>query len=61
MFFQGVGEPIATLTSQIVMDMPYASGLHRTALFGMAIILFLISMGLVALVRVISRLREEGA
>ncbi len=60
-FFQGVGEPIATLTSQIVMDMPYASGLHRTALFGMAIILFLISMGLVALVRVISRLREEGA
>ena len=47
-FFPGVGEPIATLTSQIVMDMPYSTGTHRTALFGMAVILFLISMVLVA-------------
>lgn len=59
-FFRGLGKPISTLTSQIVMDMPYASGTHRTALFGLAIILFLISMGLVALVRGISRLREEA-
>lgn len=51
--------PIATLTTQIVMDMPYATGLHRTALFGMAIILFLVSMGLVALVRLISRLQTS--
>lgn len=58
-FFNGVGEPMSTLTSQIVMDMPYASGLHRTALFGMAIILFLVSMGLVGLVRVSSRLRGD--
>jgi len=57
-FFNGVGQPISTLTSQIVMDMPYASGMHRTALFGMAIILFLVSMSLVGLVRFSSRLRE---
>ncbi len=60
-FFKGLGAPIATLTSQIVIDMSYASGTHKTALFGLAIILFLISMGLVALVRALSRLnrREE--
>lgn len=50
-------EPIATLTTQIVMDMPYASGMHRTALFGMAIILFAVSMLLVAAVRMLSRLQ----
>lgn len=54
-FFEGLGEPISTLTSQIVIDMSYASGTHRTALFGMAVILFLISMGLVAVVRFLSR------
>lgn len=58
-FFRGLGKPVSTLTSQIVMDMPYAAGTHRTALFGLAVILFLISMGLVALVRGLSRLREE--
>ncbi len=58
-FFKGLGAPIATITSQIVIDMSYASGTHKTALFGMAIILFLISMGLVALVRALSRLNEK--
>jgi len=53
-----ISEPIATLTTQIVMDMPYASGDHRTALFGMAIILFMFSMGLVALVRLLSRFQS---
>lgn len=53
--FKGIAKPIATLTSQIVLDMGYASGVHRTALFGMAAILFLISMGLVGLVRLLSR------
>jgi len=57
-FFAGVGEPMATLTSQIVMDMGYSSGVHRTALFGMAAILFLISMALVLSVRLLSRLRD---
>ncbi len=60
-FFTGLGEPIATITSQIVIDMSYASGVHRTALFGLAIILFLISMGLVALVRALSRLNARRA
>ena len=54
-FPESISDPIATLTTQIVMDMPYAAGDHRTALFGMAIILFLVSMGLVALVRLMSR------
>ncbi|MHB9003074.1 MAG: phosphate ABC transporter permease subunit PstC [Coriobacteriia bacterium] len=53
--FGEVTEPIATLTTQIVMDMPYATDLHRTALFGMAVILFIASMALVAAVRLISR------
>ncbi len=48
-------KPFLTLTTVIVMDMPYASGDHRTALFGVAIILFVISMIFVAAIRVISR------
>jgi phosphate ABC transporter permease protein PstC len=58
-FFQGLGEPISTVTSQIVIDMGYASGVHRTALFGLAVILFLVSMSLVAIVRLLSRLSER--
>jgi phosphate transport system permease protein len=50
--------PLATMTSQIVMDMPYAVGLHRTALFAMAAMLFLFSMFLVGAVRVLSRLSD---
>ena len=57
-FFSGVGQPMSTLTSQIVMDMGYATGTHRTALFGMAAILFVISMALVLTVRLLSRLRD---
>lgn len=57
-FFSGVGEPMATLTSQIVMDMSYSTGTHRTALFGMAAILFIISMGLVLAVRLLSKLKD---
>lgn len=60
-FFSGLGKPISTLTSQIVIDMSYASGTHRTALFGLAVILFLVSMSLVALVRILSRLNERRA
>ncbi len=57
-FPKGIFAPLSTLTTQIVMDMPYAVGLHRTALFAMAAILFLFSMGLVASVRLLSRLRD---
>ena len=51
----GIFKPLLTLTTVIVMDMPYASGDHRTALFGVAIVLFIISMLFVAAIRVISR------
>ncbi len=57
-FFEGIGSPMSTLTSQIVMDMGYSTGTHRTALFAMAAILFVISMGLVLAVRLISRDKE---
>jgi len=50
--------PLSTMTTQIVMDMPYAVGLHRTALFAMAAMLFIFSMLLVATVRLLSRLRD---
>ena len=57
-FPQGIFAPLSTITSQIVMDMPYAVGLHRTALFAMAAMLFVFSMLLVASVRLLSRLRD---
>jgi len=58
--FAGLTKPIATLTSQIVLGMGYASGNFRTALFGMAALLFLISMGLVLTVRLLSRSKREA-
>jgi phosphate transport system permease protein len=57
-FPRGVFAPLSTMTTQIVMDMPYAVGLHRTALFAMAAMLFIFSMLLVASVRLLSRLRD---
>jgi phosphate ABC transporter permease protein PstC len=55
----GILKPFLTLTTVIVMDMPYASGDHRTALFGVAIVLFAISMIFVASIRLISRFGKE--
>ncbi len=60
-FPKGISAPLSTLTTAIVLDMSYATGLHRTALFGMAIILFIVSMLLVAAVRLISRFGEESS
>ena len=57
-FPKSVFAPLSTMTTQIVMDMPYAVGLHRTALFAMAAMLFIFSMLLVASVRLLSRLRD---
>ncbi len=57
-FPAGIFAPLSTMTTQIVMDMPYAVGLHRTALFAMAAMLFIFSMFLVATVRLLSRLRN---
>ncbi len=50
--------PFSTITSVIALDMSYASGLHQQALFALGLILFIISMFLVAMVRVISRRRR---
>jgi phosphate transport system permease protein len=55
----GIFKPFLTLTTVIVMDMPYASGDHRTALFGVAIVLFVISMIFVGAIRLISRFGKE--
>jgi phosphate transport system permease protein len=57
-FPKGIFAPLSTMTTQIVMDMPYAVGLHRTALFAMAAMLFVFSMFLVASVRLLSRLKD---
>lgn len=50
-------KPVGALTSIIALDMSYASGDHQTALFGMGIVLFLISFFFVGLIRVVSRKR----
>lgn len=55
---ESISSPISTLTSQIALDMGYSSGLHRSALFGMGVVLFVISAGLVGIVRLISRPKE---
>ena len=52
-----ISSPISTLTSQIALDMRYSSGLHRSALFGMGVVLFIISAALVGIVRLISKKR----
>lgn len=54
----GIASPLSTLTSQIALDMGYSSGLHRSALFGMGVVLFLISAALVGIVRMVSAERE---
>jgi phosphate transport system permease protein len=56
---ESIASPISTLTSQIALDMGYSSGLHRAALFGMGVVLFIISAGLVGAVRIISRPKKE--
>ena len=53
-----IASPISTLTSQIALDMSYSSGLHRSALFGMGVVLFIISAALVGIVRLISKKRR---
>lgn len=53
-----ISSPISTLTSQIALDMSYSSGLHRSALFGMGVVLFIISASLVGIVRLLSKKRK---
>lgn len=52
-------DPFATMTSVIALDMSYASGQHQQALFALALILFIISMSLVAILRMVSRQRSS--
>lgn len=56
----GIASPLSTITSQIALDMGYSSGLHRSALFGMGVVLFIISASLVGIVRAVSSARETG-
>ena len=56
-----IASPISTLTSQIALDMSYSSGLHRSALFGMGVVLFIISATLVGIVRLISKKKRGYA
>ncbi|RJQ54122.1 MAG: phosphate ABC transporter permease subunit PstC [Actinobacteria bacterium] len=53
-----ISDPAATLTSIIVLDMPYASGDHQRALFGIGIVLLLVSMSFVAAIRLLSMKRR---
>lgn len=55
-----IRDPFATMTSVIALDMSYASGQHQQALFAVALILFIISMALVAILRLVSRQRSAS-
>jgi len=52
-------DPFSTMTSVIALDMSYASGQHQQALFALALILFIISMFLVAMLRLVSHKRSS--
>ncbi len=49
--------PVSTLTAQIALEMGYASGAHREALFAMGMILFIVIAILTALANLASRRR----
>lgn len=46
-----LNEPVATMTSIIALDISYASGLHKHALFSLGFVLLLLSMCFIAIVR----------
>lgn len=48
-------DPVRTLTSNIALEMGYASGDHRQALFATGVVLFIIIMGLNSMANYISR------
>lgn len=54
---RGLEDPLATITSIIAMDISYAEGDHRAALFALGLLLLLISMSLVGVVRSVSARR----
>jgi phosphate transport system permease protein len=50
-------DPVRTLTSNIALELGYATGLHREALFATGIVLFIIIMILNLTATVITRRR----
>ena len=54
-------EPVRTLTSQIALEMGYAAGDHRKALFATGIVLFVIIMVLNSIALTVSRRRTRKA
>jgi phosphate transport system permease protein len=59
---KGLTSMVRTLTMNIVTDMSYASGDHRTALFTTGIVLFVFIMTLNIIIYIItrkSRIQEE--
>lgn len=53
--------PTHTLTTKILMEMGESTGMQRSALFAMGLVLLLLSMALIVLVRAITRERREAA
>jgi phosphate transport system permease protein len=50
---ESFNQPVATMTSIIALDISYASGLHKYALFSLGFVLLLLSMGFIAIVRLV--------
>jgi phosphate ABC transporter permease protein PstC len=57
---RGVLDPVRTLTSNIALEMGYASGAHRQALFATGVTLFVIIMVLNTIALTVSRRRSKG-
>ena len=54
-------DPIRTMTSNIVLEMSYASGLHQEALFATGVILFIFIMAINLGLRMLTRQKKEKA
>ncbi len=54
-YAKGLFSPTHTLTTKMLMEMGESSGIQRSALFFMALVLLLIAIALIALIRVASR------
>jgi phosphate ABC transporter permease protein PstC len=57
---QSILDPVRTLTSNIALEMGYASGHHRQALFATGVTLFVIIMVLNTIALAVSRQRQKG-
>ena len=53
-------DPIRTLTANIALEMAYAMGSHRSALFASGLLLLILIVALVAAAAAISRGRIHG-